>query len=116
MLNVTPKNVVIIRSSAKRRCILLETADPGLVEALGEVGPVVPISGHRYELHVPKLHKFGEVKEALKAWQPARPSLPELVAELTTALETALPYVKGVDTAVLDQWQQTAAHGRASIG
>lgn len=116
MLQVTPKNIVIVRSSAKRRCIVFETADPGLIEALEEVGQVGAITGQRYELHVSKLYQFSEVKKQLKAWQPARPSLPELVAELTRALENALPHVQGVDTAVFDQWQETAAQGRAAVG
>lgn len=115
MLHVTPKDVVIIRSSAKRRTIVFETAAPGLIKALEEVGQVVPIAGQRYELYVSKLYQFGEIKKQLKDRSCTRPSLPELVAELTQALESALPHVQGVDTAVFAQWQQTAARGRAGL-
>lgn len=116
MLHVTPKDVVIIRSSAKRRTIVFETADPGLIKALEEVGQVGLVAGHRYQLHVPKLYQFGQIKKQLKAWRCPRPSLPELVAELTHALENALTHVQGVDTAVLGQWQQAAAQGRVASG
>lgn len=115
MLQVTPKDVVIIRSSARRRTIVFETASLGLLKALEEVGQVGLVAGQRYELHVSKLYQFGEIKKQLKEWRCTRPSLPELVAELTHALEKALPHVQGVDTAVFAQWQQTAARGRAGL-
>lgn len=116
MLQITPKDIVIIRSSAKQRTIVFETASPGLLKALEEVGQVGLVAGRRYELHVSSLYQFGEVKKQLKAWRCTRPSLPELVAELTRTLENALPHVQGVETAVFAQWQETAAQGRAALG
>lgn len=116
MLHVTPRDVVIIRSSARRRTIVFETASPGLLKALEEVGQVGLVTGQRYELYVSKLYQFGEIKTQLKEWRCPRPSMPELVAELTHALESALPHVQGVDTAVFAQWQETAAQGRAALG
>ena len=115
MLQVTPKNVVIIRSSARRRCIVFETVNPGLIEALGEVGKVEAIADKRYELYVSKLYQFGEVKKQLKSWRPTRVSLPELVSELTRALENALPHVQGVETAVVDQWKGVVERGRVAV-
>ncbi|MCA9922886.1 MAG: hypothetical protein KC419_17350 [Anaerolineales bacterium] len=114
MLQVAPSNVVIIRSNIRRRCIVFETADPGLIEALGDVGQVSSIAGGRYQLYVSKLYQFGEVKKKLKSW-PARPPLPELVAELTRALENALPHVQGVETAVVDQWKGVVERGRVAV-